>query len=98
MSIQNFQAEINAICQIIAEADGGVSQIAVEKLLNIIERLAGENDALKNELQKLSDEINRLKGEKGKPDIKRHLRNSSLELIYFCGEAQKVAGVRPPKR
>lgn len=70
MNIQHLQSEINAICQIIAEADGGASQIVVEKLLNIIERLAGEIDALKIELQKQSDEINRLKGEKGKPDIK----------------------------
>ncbi|MFA7241069.1 MAG: hypothetical protein WC091_13250 [Sulfuricellaceae bacterium] len=70
MSSQNLQAEINAICQIISQAEGGVSQSVVEMLLNIIERLAGENDTLKIELQKLNDEINRLKGEKGKPDIK----------------------------
>ena len=46
-----------------------LSQGVVKKLLNIIERLARENDILKSSLQKLSDEINRLKGEQRQPEI-----------------------------
>jgi len=41
----------------------------IKKLLNIIERLARENDSLKNNLQKLSDEINRLKSKSSAIEI-----------------------------
>ena len=50
--------------------ESSAAQAIVKKLLNIIERLAGENKTQKIELQELRDEINRLKGEQGKPDVK----------------------------
>jgi len=68
--MQDLQAEIIAIDQETALVESVFEQSIVKKLLNIIERLAGENDTLKTNLQNLSDEINRLKGEQGKPDIK----------------------------
>jgi hypothetical protein len=43
---------------------------AVYLLLNLIESTIAENNKLKGETQSLKDEINRLKGEQGKPDIK----------------------------
>jgi hypothetical protein len=77
MNIQDIQAEINAIAQEIALMESSEAQAIVRKLLNIIERLAGENETQKNELQKLRDEINRLKGEKGKPLIKANKNKDS---------------------
>lgn len=47
----------------------GVRQVVV-LLLNIVEELKQENLAQGIEIQRLRDEINRLKGEQGKPDIK----------------------------
>ncbi len=46
------------------------SREAVSTLLNIVEESVAESTKLKNENQTLKDEINRLKGEQGKPDIK----------------------------
>jgi hypothetical protein len=43
---------------------------AIELLLNLVEKMKQENDSLHLEVQQLRDEINRLKGEQGKPDIK----------------------------
>ena len=63
LNIQDLQAEINAIDQEIAQIESSGGQAIVKKLLNIIERLASSNDAQESELQKLRDEINRLKGE-----------------------------------
>jgi Transposase IS66 family len=40
---------------------------AVQALLNLVERLYAENLALRQEVQRLNDEIARLKGEQGKP-------------------------------
>ena len=70
MKVQDLQAEINAIYQEIVLMESSAAQAIVKKLLNIIERLAGENDTQKIERQELRDEINRLKGEQGKPDVK----------------------------
>jgi hypothetical protein len=39
-------------------------------LLNLVEEVKQENDQLRETIQQLRDEINRLKGEQGKPDIK----------------------------
>jgi Transposase IS66 family len=50
-------------------ADQSVRQ-TVELLLNIIEQLNASLKELERENQQLRDEINRLKGEQGKPDIK----------------------------
>ena len=43
---------------------------AVMRLLNLVEELKQENGLLRAQVQHLRDEINRLKGEQGKPDIK----------------------------
>ena len=77
MNIQSLQAEINAIDQEIAQIENSATQAVVKKLLNIIERLCGENDALKTERQQLRDEINRLKGEQGDPDIKANKKKDA---------------------
>jgi len=82
LNIQDLQAEINAIDQEIAQIESSGGQAIVKKLLNIIERLASSNDAQESELQKLRDEINRLKGEQGKPDIKA---NNSPFAKFFRG-------------
>ena len=42
----------------------------LEHLRNLLESLYKENLSLKSQLQQLRNEINRLKGQKGKPDIK----------------------------
>ena len=47
-------------------------------LLNLLEELKQDNVALRKELQRLRDELNRLKGEQAKPDIKA---NKSREVL-----------------
>jgi len=47
-------------------------------LLNLVERQAREIAALREENQRFRDEINRLKGEQGKPDIKPGKKNGDL--------------------
>jgi len=51
---------------------------AMQVLLNLVERLAAENAALREENQRLRDENNRLKGEQGKPDIKPGRKNGDI--------------------
>jgi hypothetical protein len=69
MNTHDLQAEIAIIDQEIAPLENGVPLAVVKKLLNLLERVAGDNASLEKELQELRDEINRLKGEQGKPAI-----------------------------
>lgn len=43
---------------------------AIRALLNLVEGLQAENQALRKEVAELRDEVNRLKGEQGRPQIK----------------------------
>ena len=47
-------------------------------LLNLVERQAGELAALREENQRLKDELNRLKGEQGKPDVKPGKKSTDI--------------------
>ncbi len=49
----------------------------IEALYAIIENLAATNSAQQKEIQRLRDELSRLKGEQGKPDIKPSSSDSS---------------------
>jgi len=51
-------------------SDQKAVRVILNHLSNLVEALHRENLALKVQIQKLKDEVNRLKGEKGKPDIK----------------------------
>jgi hypothetical protein len=61
--LENLQPAIDAI------EDPALKHL-VSVLLNLIETLVSENTILRQKNQALKDEINRLKGEQGKPDIK----------------------------
>ncbi len=53
------------------------TRIIVRHLLNIIEMQAAEIVRLKDENQKLRDEVNHLKGEQCKPNIRKQFKKSS---------------------
>jgi FtsZ-binding cell division protein ZapB len=52
----------------IKDLDG--ARQAIGLLLNLVEELKSENDALREEVQALRDEVNRLQGEQGQPTVK----------------------------
>lgn len=63
--------------KVLDELTGDIDSIADKKavaiikvLINLVEMLAEENARLRETVQELKDEINRLKGEQGKPDIR----------------------------
>jgi hypothetical protein len=70
MSTREFQSEIIILSQEIADLGSGDASVVVTKLLNLLERMAERINAIETEKQQLRDEINRLKGEQGKPEIK----------------------------
>jgi hypothetical protein len=70
LKIADSQSELAIIYQESTQLEMGAAQAIFTKLFNLIERVAWENEELKFEVQQLTNEINRLKGEQGKPDIK----------------------------
>lgn len=46
------------------------ARVTIQMLLNLVEEVSSANQALRQEVQELRDEVNRLKGEQGKPNIK----------------------------
>lgn len=69
---------------------------AMVLLLNLVEELLAENRALREENQCLRDEINRLKGEQGKPDIRANKsKSSSSASSNYSSEQERH---KPKKR
>ncbi len=73
----------NAIQNIIADLHSETASLSDPKtkaifngLLNLVDRLYSENESLGEENQQLKDEVNRLKGEQGKPTIKANTQQS----------------------
>jgi cell division protein FtsB len=60
----------------------------IRQLLNLVEKQAAELRALKEENQSLRDEINHLKGEQGKPDIKAN-KVKSAETTDHSSETER---------
>ena len=52
---------------------------AIGILLNLVEELKQENRALREQVQQLRDEVNRLKGEQGQPPIKPGKKGGSTD-------------------
>jgi hypothetical protein len=71
--------------------DKGI-QDKIMLLANIVEQLALENQELKETARLLKDEINRLKGEQGRPKIRRQKKSGDIS-----SESERQEG-SPPKR
>lgn len=90
VNIKDLQTEINVIYQESAQIEGRMEQDIIKKLLNLIEQVASDNGTLEIEIQQLRDEVNRLKGEQGKPDIKPSKKNHKPTDISSEKERQKA--------
>jgi len=75
MKQTDIKEEINALKLNAAMITDSQTKDIFNSLLNLIERLYSENEQFKEANQVLKDEINRLKGEDGRPDIKKRTRN-----------------------
>lgn len=65
--------------------------------LNIIQQLIGENTRLRQEVQRQRDEIARLKGEQGRPDIKANTGDGGADTDH-SSEAQRKKGRKKRKK
>ena len=86
--LENLDIDVDGI------KDGKVRGIILN-LLNVIEYLMAEYHKSKQEIQRLRDENNRLKGEQGKPDIKPNKQKQSQD---FSSEKERKKADNPLKR
>ena len=79
--------------QLIQDVEG--ARQAVVLLMNLVEELKQETLTQRTEIQRLRDEINRLKGEQGKPDIKPNRKSSKND--DHSSEEERRRGKKPRK-
>jgi hypothetical protein len=77
--------------------DEGSPSGSLPILINLIENLSEENEQLKIDNQKLRDEINRLKGEQGKPNIRGNKGGDKDKNLSSEEERKKRKGKKKKK-
>ena len=85
MNKEVFFLVLNSMIKSLSDIDPSIisdksTRELVQQLLNILECQQAEISKLKKENQCLKDEINRLKGEQGKPDIKPNSGNKNKDI------------------
>src|SRR3990167_3170468 len=89
--LEGLTAEISTI------TDERVASI-LKTLFNFVEVLVEQNEALRKDNQNLRDEINRLKGEQGKPNIRQQTKEEDKNPDHSSeDERNKRLGKKPPK-
>ena len=75
MDSQKIKDSLASLTVIFEKIDALEVRTAISLLLNIVESLVDENETYRKTIQELTDEINRLKGEQGKPKIRPQKNN-----------------------
>jgi len=78
-------------------ADEKASSV-LKTLLNLVEVLAAENMHLRKEVQQLKDEINRLKGEQGKPTIRPQTKDEKENKNHSSEKERKIPKGKKPRK
>jgi len=94
------------IKKVLDDLTGDIDSIADKKavaiikvLINLVEILAEENAMLKETVQELKDEINRLKGEQGKPNIREQKKTeTALRIVLISHRRMNVRNAAEKKR
>jgi len=96
MKSTEIKKELEALKLNIAITTEPQTKTIFNGLLNLTEKLYAENRQLKEVNQKLKDEINHLKGEQGKPDIKK--RNRNKENSDHSSEKERKANAKDEEK
>jgi hypothetical protein len=100
MTISETKSVLEALNEKIQNFPESSHQLVLRKLLNLVEDSMAEIEKLKKEVQDLRDENNRLKGEQGKPNIRKQAEKSgniSSEQERKSPDKDKKNKKRQPK-
>jgi len=79
MTREKIQKALEDLTQDIAKIAAPKVVTTLNTLLNLVEVLAQENETLRQNQQALKDEVNRLKGEQGKPEFSKGKDNKNAD-------------------
>ncbi len=65
----------------------------IRQLLNLVEKLSADLRDAQVEIQRLRDEVNRLKGEQGKPKIKGNTSKTASDRSFI---GKRTSPIAPP--
>ena len=74
------------------------NKVTVTLLLNVVENQQKEIQFLKEQIQLQADEINRLKGEQGKPNIKANTKKTNTDISSKGKENKKKKHKKQAKK
>lgn len=92
MTQVEIQKKIAELMSSIEHCEKAIEQSQVLEILNFLELLVSELNKLQKENQQLRDEVNKLKGEKGKPNVRKQSKgekNISSEAERKQGQTKK---------
>lgn len=75
MNRKDIKAKLEKITNGVETVLDPIAKNIITELLNLVEIVVSENSTLKDDKQRQSDEINKLKGEQGKPKIRKQKNN-----------------------
>lgn len=77
MNRKDIKAKLVKITNGVETVLDPIAKSIITELLNLVEIVVSENSSLKDEKQRQADEINKLKGEQGKPKIRKQKNNDA---------------------
>ena len=96
MKRKHIQSILEKLEKQLAQVSDPTSVAVITTLFNLVESLVEENEAQAQQIQALKDEINRLKGEQGKPDIRKQSKSNDDECDDHSSEEERKK--RNPKK
>ena len=88
MTQVEMQKKIAELMSSIEHCEKAIEQSQVLEILNFLELLVSEFNKLQKENQQLRDEVNKLKGEKGKPNVRKQSKGEK----NISSEAERKQG------
>jgi hypothetical protein len=98
VDIKEIRNSLDLVTQDLESITDQKSVVIIRTLLNLVEVLVAENMRLREEVQELKDEINRLKGEQGKPTIRPQSGGEKQNKDHSSEKKRKIPKSKNPKR
>lgn len=89
MKRKDIQSKLETITMSIGSMHDATAKSILTELLNLIEIVVAENSTLKDNNQRQADEINKLKGEQGKPKIRKQKNDNKDDKDHSSEKERK---------
>ena len=90
MDLKQIREALNQMTKDLDSITDPKAVLIIRALMNLVEVLVADNMRLREEVQQLRDEINRLKGEQGKPTIRPQTKDGNDNQNHSSEKQRKI--------